>query len=485
MNARIVRFHQTGGPEVLKIETVDVPAPGPGEVRINVKALGLNRAEVMFRSGRYLEQPTFPARLGYEAAGIVESLGDGVQGLKVGEAVSTAPAFPQNQYGVYGELALVPATAVMKHPATLSWQQAAAVWMQYLTAYGALVSIADVKAGETVVIPAASSSVGIAAAQIVNMLGAIPIALTRSGKKRQALLDLGFKHVVALDEQDLVAEVRKLTRDQGTRVVFDPVGGPTVVQLTAAMAPRGILIEYGRLSLEPTPLPLFNILGKSLTVRGYVLFEITGDAAQLKLRRAIRRRRSIVRQACAGDLQDLPARADRRCASLSGIQRADREDRRDRVTRIGPSKSRGSTASRQPQSAGWFRSQPLRHAAANQEHPPPAAGKEACALGRARLLFDAFQRAGVRDPHGRDMHHLGAEIVGRFRRDDKGEHQCFERRRASKQEGHARRRHVVAFHLKEVLLAGQLHVMPRRDAVQDRKWMPLLIAELGCLAVTR
>ena len=125
MNARVVRFHQTGGPEVLKIETVDVPAPGPGEVRINVKALGLNRAEVMFRTGRYLEQPTFPARLGYEAAGTVESLGDGVQGLKVGEAVSTAPAFPQNQYGVYGELAVVPAAAVMKHPATLSWQQAA------------------------------------------------------------------------------------------------------------------------------------------------------------------------------------------------------------------------------------------------------------------------------------------------------------------------------------------------------------------------
>ena len=80
MNARIVRFHQTGGPEVLKLETVDIPAPGPGEVRLSVKALGLNRAEVMFRSGEYLEQAKFPARLGYEAAGIVESVGPGVQG---------------------------------------------------------------------------------------------------------------------------------------------------------------------------------------------------------------------------------------------------------------------------------------------------------------------------------------------------------------------------------------------------------------------
>ncbi|MGO9108576.1 MAG: zinc-dependent alcohol dehydrogenase family protein, partial [Thermoguttaceae bacterium] len=224
----------------------------------------------------------FPARLGYEAAGIVESVGTGVEGLKVGDAVSTAPAFSLNQYGVYGELAVVPATAVMKHPPSLSWQQAAAVWMQYLTAYGALVGIADIKAGETVLIPAASSSVGIAASQIANMIGAIPIALTRSETKRRALMDLGFRHVIATDEQDLVAEVRKLTADQGARVVFDPVGGPTVAKLTAAMAQRGILFQYGALSAEPTPLPLMDVLGKSLTIRGYVLHEITTDLSQLK-----------------------------------------------------------------------------------------------------------------------------------------------------------------------------------------------------------
>ena len=282
MNARIVRFHQTGGPEVLKIEAVGIPSPGPGEVRIKVKALGLNRAEVMFRSGHYLEQPTFPARLGYEAAGTVESVGPGVEGLKVGDAVSTAPAFSQNQYGVYGELANVPATAVMKHPPSLSWEQAAAVWMQYLTAYGALIGIANLKAGDTIVIPAASSSVGVAASQIANMVGATPVALTRDAKKRQSLLDLGFKHVVATDEQDLVAEVRRLTSGKGARVVFDPVGGPTVAKLTAAMARGGILFQYGALSTEATPLPLMDVLGKSLTIRGYLLFEITGDVAQLR-----------------------------------------------------------------------------------------------------------------------------------------------------------------------------------------------------------
>jgi NADPH:quinone reductase-like Zn-dependent oxidoreductase len=282
MNARIVRFHQTGGPEVLKIETVDIPSPARNEVRISVKALGLNRAEAMFRSGHYFEQPRFPSRLGYEAAGTVESVGAGVEGFAVGDAVSTIPAFSQNHHGVYGELAVVPATAVAKHPGSLSWEQAAAVWMQYLTAYGALISIADIKAGETVLIPAASSSVGIAASQIVNMVGAIPIALTRTGKKRQSLMDLGFRHVIATDEQNIAVEVHKLTQNKGARVVFDPVGGPTVARLTAAMAHGGILFQYGALSSDPTPLPLMDVLAKSLTIRGYVLFEFTGNATKLK-----------------------------------------------------------------------------------------------------------------------------------------------------------------------------------------------------------
>jgi NADPH:quinone reductase-like Zn-dependent oxidoreductase len=301
--ARIVRFHQTGGPEVLKIEQVDVPPPGPGEVRIAVKALGLNRAESMFRSGTYLEQPRFPARLGYEAAGTVAALGEGVQGLKVGDAVSTIPAFSQNQYGVYGDTAIVPAFAVAKHPASLSWAEAAAVWMQYATAYGALIDIAGLKAGDTLLIPAASSSVGIAAIQIARMIGATPVALTRGSSKRKALLDAGAAHVIATEEQDLVAEAKKLTGGKGARIVFDPVGGPTVAKLTVAMAERGILFLYGALSTEPTPLPLMDVVGKSLTIRGYVLFEITGDPRRLE-----RARKFIVDGLSAGKLKPVVAK---------------------------------------------------------------------------------------------------------------------------------------------------------------------------------
>jgi NADPH:quinone reductase-like Zn-dependent oxidoreductase len=280
--ARIIRFHRIGGPEVLQLENVDVPPPGSGEVRINVKALGLNRAESMFRSGHYLEDPVFPSRLGYEAAGTVESVGSGVVGFKPGDAVSTIPAFPQGRYGVYGEVAVVPAAAVAKHPASLSWNEAAAIWMQYLTAYGALVDIAKLSAGDVVLIPAASSSVGIASIQIARLVGATPIALTRKSTKRDALLELGAVHVIATDEQDLVAEVGKITKGAGARVAFDPVGGPTVTKLTDALARGGILFQYGALSPEPTPLPLFSVLGKSLTVRGYLLFEITSDPKRLE-----------------------------------------------------------------------------------------------------------------------------------------------------------------------------------------------------------
>ena len=280
--ALAVRFHRIGGPEVLQIDTVDLPKPGSGEVRIRVKALGLNRAEAMFRSGQYLEDPKLPSRLGYEAAGVVESVGPGVEGFKSGDVVSTVPAFSQGQYGVYGDLVLVPATAVVKHPASLSWEEAASVWMQYLTAWGALIDIAKTTQGDTVLIPAASSSVGIAAIQLVRMAGATPIALTRKSDKRDALLGLGAAHVIATEEQDLVAEVKKLTSGKGARVVFDPVGGPTVAKLTAAMAPQGILFQYGALSTEPTPLPLFEVLAKSLTIRGYLLFEVTSNAARLE-----------------------------------------------------------------------------------------------------------------------------------------------------------------------------------------------------------
>jgi NADPH:quinone reductase-like Zn-dependent oxidoreductase len=280
--ARVVRFHQVGGPEVLRVEDVEVPAPGKGEVQISIKALGLNRAESMFRNGQYLEEPNLPARLGYEAAGTVAAVGPDVHGFKVGDAVSTIPSFSLNDYGLYGELSNAPVHAVTHHPASLSWAEAAAVWMQYLTAYGALIDLGKLTKGDTILIPAASSSVGLAAIQIANRVGAVPIALTRGKSKRQALLDAGAAHVIATDEQDLVKEVLGITGGRGARVVFDPVGGPTFAKLAQATARLGILFLYGALSVEPTPLPMFDVLGKWVTIRGYVMMEITSNPGRLE-----------------------------------------------------------------------------------------------------------------------------------------------------------------------------------------------------------
>src|SRR5262249_39104087 len=164
-----------------------------------------------------------PARLGYEAAGTVAAVGPGVQGFKVGDAVSTIPNFSLNAYGLYGEGANAPVHALTHHPASLSSAEAAAVWMQYLTAYGALIDLGQLTKGDKVLIPAASSSVGLAAIQIANRVGAVPVALTRGQAKRQALLDAGAAHVIVTDAQDLVKEVLGITGGQGARVVFDPV----------------------------------------------------------------------------------------------------------------------------------------------------------------------------------------------------------------------------------------------------------------------
>src|SRR5262245_46772359 len=183
---------------------MEVPPPRKGEIQINIKALGLNRAESMFRRGQYLEAPKLPARLGYEAAGTVAAVGPGVQGFKVGDAVSTIPNFSLNDYGLYGDVANAPVQAVTHHPASLSWAEAAAVWMQYLTAYGALIDIGKLTKGDTVLIPAASSSVGLAAIQIANKVGAVPVAVTRGQSKRTDLLTAGAAHVLALAEEDIV-----------------------------------------------------------------------------------------------------------------------------------------------------------------------------------------------------------------------------------------------------------------------------------------
>lgn len=277
--ARIVRFHQKGGPDVLKLEEVEAPPPGPGEAAVALKAIGLNRAESMFRGGPYVEDPVFPARLGYEGAGLVTAVGPGVSGFAPGDAVSLIPPLSITRWGSYGETANFPADYLVKHPENLSWVEAAAIWMQYVTAYGALVEIAKLAKGDFAVITAASSSVGLAAIQVANAVGATPIAVTRTSAKKAALEGAGAAHVIASQEEDLAQRVLAITEGRGARVAFDPVAGPALEQLAAGMAQGGIVIEYGALSPDPTPLPLFPLLVKNLAVHGYQYKQVVRDAA--------------------------------------------------------------------------------------------------------------------------------------------------------------------------------------------------------------
>jgi NADPH:quinone reductase-like Zn-dependent oxidoreductase len=274
---KVVRFYQLGGPEALKFEDQPSRKPKANEIRIRVQAVGLNRAEALYTRGQYLEQPRLPSGLGYEAAGIVEEVGPGVEPSLIGRAIATVPGFSINDYAVLGEEAVVPIANVAAYPEKLTPVEAAAMWMQYLTAWGGLVNLGHIAKGDFVVISAASSSVGVAAIQIAKEEGALVIATTRTSTKREALHELGADHVIATTEEDLVTRVNTITAGKGARVLFDPVAGPFVEQLAAAAAPHAILIEYGSLSLQPTPFPLVVALHKQLTMRGYTLRELNAD----------------------------------------------------------------------------------------------------------------------------------------------------------------------------------------------------------------
>ena len=266
---KVVRIHTPGGPEALRIEDLDVGAPGPSEARVRIHAIGLNRSEAMFRAGGYIQPPSLPALIGYEASGVVEALGEGVTGFTIGDRVSVLPKFRQGAYGVYAEAALVPADSLLAIPTSLGMVEAAAVWMQYLTAM-AITEVGKATIGDHVIITAASSSVGLAAIQLANWAGAVAIAATRTSAKAAELKAQGAAHVIATDESDLVAEVKRITGGKGARLVFDPVGGPYVETLAQAMAPEGILFIYGGLSGEATPYPHWTAAFGSLSLRGWV-----------------------------------------------------------------------------------------------------------------------------------------------------------------------------------------------------------------------
>lgn len=270
----IIRFHELGGPDKLRFEDVPSQQPGRGEVRLRVQATGLNRVEPLYMRGGYFEKPNLPSRVGVEAAGVVEAIGPDVSDDLIGKRVATLSGFSQGKYGVLGEEAVVPAVAVAEYPANLSPTQGAAVFITYLTAWGALIRLAKITKGDFAIISAASSSVGLAAIQIAKDVGAVVIGLTRTGEKRAELLSFGADHVIATEEDDLSACAREITAGHGARIVFDSVGGPYVDKLAEAAAPGGTIFLYGLLSGKPTTYPVATGFMKGISLRGYSMAEV-------------------------------------------------------------------------------------------------------------------------------------------------------------------------------------------------------------------
>ncbi|TCC87918.1 NADPH:quinone reductase [Pedobacter frigiditerrae] len=279
---RVVKFKETGSAEVLTLETVEMPIPKSHEILIEVKAIGLNRADVMYRNGMYIETPQFPAMLGYEASGIVESVGNDASGqFSAGDVVSIIPAFSLHDYATYGDYIIVPAYAVQKHPAKLSFNEAATLWTSYLSMYGILVDSAKMKAGDIVVINAASSATGLAAIQIVNYLGGISIALTTSASKKEALINAGAKYVVVTSEDNLINEIATISNGKGANIILDPVTGEKFGELVSTVAEYGKVYVYGILSSAPSVFPAMQVLMKTPTIKGYNAMEILADPVKL------------------------------------------------------------------------------------------------------------------------------------------------------------------------------------------------------------
>ena len=243
---RQVWIPRIGGPEVLELREAPDPEPGPGEVRIRVAAAGVNFADILARMGLYPDAPKLPAVVGYEVAGRVDGLGPGVDGLRDGERVLALTRF-----GGYSDVVCVAQALVRPIPDGLSFEKAAAIPVNYLTAWLMLVHLGNVRERERVLVHAAAGGVGQAAVQICRWRGAEVIG-TASASKHGRLRELGVAHCVDYTAQDFEAEVKRLTGGGGVDLALDAVGGKSFAKSYRCLAPLGRLFVFGASSFAPS-----------------------------------------------------------------------------------------------------------------------------------------------------------------------------------------------------------------------------------------
>jgi len=236
---RAVVITRNGGPEVLEVRDVPEPSVGPGEVRITVRASGINFADTLARAGTYPDAPSPPSVVGYEVAGEVESVGEGVERFAAGDRV-----FAGTRFDGQAELVSVPENQVYPLPEELSFEQGAAIPVNYATAYAGLVIMGGLKSGERALIHAAAGGVGISATQVAKAIGA-EVFGTASGSKHDAIREQGVDHPIDYRTQDFEAEVMRITNGQGVDVAMDAIGPSSFRKSYRSLRSGGRLVMYG------------------------------------------------------------------------------------------------------------------------------------------------------------------------------------------------------------------------------------------------
>jgi NADPH:quinone reductase-like Zn-dependent oxidoreductase len=269
-----VVFDEFGGPEVLRIADAPVTEPGPGEVRVRIEAFAVNPLDVMMRSGTSPAPVPLPhSRLGIEATGVIDKVGPRTGGIRPGDPVILAAIPDPSKNGSYADHTTVRANTVVPRPSGLDIAEAAAIWVGFSTAYGALIEAAGMRPGDTVLISGASGSVGRAAIQLANHLGAVPLAITRNADRIEELEAAGAASVIVSSRGDLAADVLRETNGAGADIVLDLVRGPGQRDLLRATRPHGKLVAAGFLDARPTPEPLQS----TVDVVGYRGFDYLLD----------------------------------------------------------------------------------------------------------------------------------------------------------------------------------------------------------------
>jgi NADPH2:quinone reductase len=271
-----IRIHETGGPEVLKWEEVEVGEPGPGQVRLRQEAVGLNFIDVYHRTGTYPQK--LPFTPGVEGAGVVDAVGSDVTALKVGDRVAYAGAI-----GSYAEQRLIAADRLVKLPDAISSEQAGAMMLQGLTAHMLIRQIHDVKPGETILIHAAAGGVGLIVCQWAKALGATVIGTVGNEEKAELARAHGCDHPILYKQTDFVAEVDRITGGRKLPVVYDGVGKDTFLKSLDCLHRRGMMVSFGGASGAPEPIAPGVLSQKgSLFLTRPTLFDYIAERAELE-----------------------------------------------------------------------------------------------------------------------------------------------------------------------------------------------------------